>query len=139
MVQISMRISKEQCQLAIYNLALIDLLSLFENQLVESLIIYWISEHKNHRSQLQRPVAVGHIQKHLKALAPGMISVELRLSNGLGLDSNLTDEVFCSKADVRFIKRLAEQVTKPEFTASMNHVKPQLLGMDIWKTEELSA
>lgn len=139
MVHVSWKLSNDSGRLSIYNWRLVDFLELFHDETVERLTIYWISKDKDFKSVLTEPISAMRARQHLLAVEVAVNSVELTLSNGFEVDSNLEDEIFCSTLKVHRFRNLLSRIKSSvkEVKSAREPEPAELLPARFWDVQEM--
>ena len=126
--------------LSVYNLHLNAFLSLFPNTTIDNLRLYWLDGEKDYVSSLKYPLPISGLNFQFDGLDIQILTVEIELGNGLVIDTNLSDEIFCRVTPNFPIIELVDKVKNLPPEATLAHAEADSISSippSQWFTEEL--
>ena len=114
--------------LSIFNMHLNAFLSLFKDNTVTKLRIFWIDGEKDMMSSLQHPIQAGTFDFRFEGIDIQILTVEVELDNGFIIDSNLMDELFCRVTPNYPIEDLENKIRKLDAKALIHNEAPMSMN-----------
>jgi len=114
--------------LSVFNVHLNAFLSLFKENMVTKLRIFWIDGEKDMMSSLQHPIQAGTFDFRFEGIDIQILTVEVELDNGFIIDSNLMDELFCRVTPSYPIEDLEDKIRKLDAEALIHNEAPMSMN-----------
>ena len=136
------KVGKNQVVFSIYNMHPLGFFDLLNQEIFESLEIYWHSDNKEFKSTYKKQLPATTISNLFAGQDVSILSVEILFSNRYLVDTNMIDEIFCRTPSTTDIDEFEEKVKKKHqswhYKADQPHVDDEhFTDADMWVTIEI--